>query len=119
MAVDKRFLRQQIIAQIERCTALGYAAGQHFLQHGKHAAASMQAQAEADARLIHLIEDYAAIGVATPPDNRTRPLTDSSQPWTPEHCKAYPRRAAEEIEWLRGQLIAHGVAMDVEGADHA
>lgn len=41
-------------------------------------------------------------------DNRTRPLTDQSQAWTPEHCKAYPRRAAEEIEYLRGQIASAG-----------
>jgi hypothetical protein len=44
-----------------------------------------------------------------PVENRTRPLTEQSQPWTPEHCKAYPRRASEEIEYLRGQLAARGV----------
>jgi len=47
-------------------------------------------------------------------DNRTRPLTDPDQPWTPEHCKSYPRRASEEIAFLRESLerIARGVATD-------
>ena len=27
-----------------------------------------------------------------------------SQPWTPEHCRNYPRRASEEIEFLREAL---------------
>jgi hypothetical protein len=50
------------------------------------------------------LEDVGPSG--EPTDSRTRPLTDPSQPWTPEHCKAYPRRASEEIEYLRGRLAA-------------
>jgi hypothetical protein len=60
-----------------------------------------------------------ATGVPVAPDNRTRPLTDQSQPWTPEHCKAYPRRASEEIEYLRGQLAASGVAPTDEAPQRA
>lgn len=59
MAADKQALQQQILAQIDRCAALAYGAGQHFAQHGKHAPSSIMAKADADATLVRLIEEYA------------------------------------------------------------
>lgn len=88
MAVDKTFLRQQILTQLDRCMALAYAAGSHFAQHGKHAPASMQTQAEADARLIHLIEDYAAIGVGTYDGATTHPEFGASKAWDASQIKS-------------------------------
>jgi hypothetical protein len=61
VAVDKKFLRQQMLGQIDRCAALSYAAGHHFAQHGKHDPASFTTKAEADAKLVKLIEAYAAL----------------------------------------------------------
>lgn len=66
MAADKQALRQQILAQIDRCAALAYAAGHHFAQHGKHAPSSIMTKADADATLIHLIEEYATASVPLP-----------------------------------------------------
>jgi hypothetical protein len=63
MAADKQALRQQIIAQLERCEAIAYAAGHHYAQHSKHAPSRTMQQADADATLIRLIEEYAALGV--------------------------------------------------------
>lgn len=63
MAVDKRFLRLQIIEQLDHCHAVAFSAGHHQARHGETTQASMQAQAEADAKLVQLIEDYAALGV--------------------------------------------------------
>lgn len=60
MAADKQSLRQQILAQIDHCAALAYAAGHHFAEHGKHAPSSIMTKADADAKLIRLIEEYAA-----------------------------------------------------------
>jgi hypothetical protein len=62
MAADRQALRQQILAQIDRCAELAYGAGHHFAQHGKHAPSSVMAKADADAKLISLVEDYAAAG---------------------------------------------------------
>lgn len=63
MAADKQIMRHQILAQIDRCAQLAYAAGHHFAQHGKHAPSSVMAKADADATLVRLIEEYAARGV--------------------------------------------------------
>jgi hypothetical protein len=65
MPSDKQALRQQILAQIDRCAALAYGAGHHFAQHGKHAPSSVMAKADADATLVRLIEEYAAAGWCT------------------------------------------------------
>lgn len=101
MAVDKRFLRQQILAQIDRCKALAYGAGSHFAQHGGHTAASMQAQAEADARLVNLIEDYAALGVMA---------CGEAEPWQ--------ERAKQRHAFERGVAAMRDVAVSVIRARH-
>ena len=51
-------------------------------------------------------EEREAPGTAGVADLRTRPLTDQSQEWTPEHCKTYPRRASEEIAYWRSRAEA-------------
>lgn len=52
-------LQRQIIAQLERCEALAYGAGHHYAVHGMHAPSSKMAQADAGAKLLHLVEEYA------------------------------------------------------------
>lgn len=65
MATDRQDLRPAILAQIDRCAELAYAAGHHFAKHGKHAPSSIMAKADADATLVRLIDEYAA-AVARP-----------------------------------------------------
>lgn len=67
---DKKALQQQIIAQLERCESIAYAAGHHFAEHGKHAPSRTMQQADADAKLIRLIDEYAAAGVKGLGDGR-------------------------------------------------
>lgn len=70
---DKQQLRQQIMAQIDRCAEIAYGAGHHFAQHGKHAPSSMMAKADADAKLTRLIEEYAAAELVSTPPSGERP----------------------------------------------
>jgi hypothetical protein len=56
---DLNSMRQEILAQIDHCATLAYAAGHHFAEHGKHAPSSIMTKADADAKLVNLIEAYA------------------------------------------------------------
>jgi hypothetical protein len=75
MTADKQALRAQILTQIDHCAQLAYAAGHHFAKHGKHAPSSIMTKADADAKLIRLIEEYAAhgVGVGQPQQDRIGP----------------------------------------------
>jgi hypothetical protein len=59
MSDRKTDLQGQIIAQLERCEALAYGAGHHYAVHGMHAPSSKMAQADAGAKLLYLVEEYA------------------------------------------------------------
>ncbi len=57
---------------------------------------------------------FASRPIAAPPAPQPAEPTSvadilASTPWTPEHCRNYPRRASEEIAFLRTQLAAQAV----------
>lgn len=64
MAADLHAMRQKMIAQLEQCTALACTTGHHIAQHGKHSPSSVMKQADADAKLLRLIDEYAQAHVS-------------------------------------------------------
>lgn len=89
MAADKQSLRQQILAQLDRCHEIAYGAGHHFAQHRKHAPSSKMTQADADAKLIRLIEEYAqAHATGVTPADTPRKLVELN--WPPEVSQPQP-----------------------------
>lgn len=110
MAADLHAMRQKMIAQLEQCAAIAYAAGQHFPQYGKHAPSSVMKQADADAKLLHLIEEYAQAhvsGVAPSQAPSLSRLDELAKVYAASY--ASPHHFTLSVEGLRNLIAALGV----------